>query len=158
MLLVPLIDWIDVTSVSSSVLSKLIPLSSHVWEITPVEFWWDASYSLAFLSSIFSSLILVLDSASVSFWKVTSSFDEHLVWTLIRGRFEFPITLSLLYVFGLFYSLLLTCEVTVIHLLFLEMYEIFLPCFLIDDVIAITIYFNFATNCPSIVVMKLRYW
>ena len=84
--LIPSIYWIDVTSASSSVLSKLIPISSHVWSITPDESLWDAISSLALLSSVFSSLILVLNSVSVSFYKVTISFDERLVWTFIRRK------------------------------------------------------------------------
>ena len=130
MSLVPLIYWIEVTSASSYVFIKLIPLSLHVWSITPAEFWWDDISSLALLSSIFSSLILVLDSVAVSFYKVTSSFDERLVWTLIQGMFELPITLYLLYVFRPFYLLLLTYEVTVVHLLFLYLKKNLLTMFL----------------------------
>ena len=158
MSLVSLIYWIYVASASSYVLSNLIQLSLHVCEITSVEFWRDASSSLALFSSIFSSLILVIDSVSVSFFKVTSSFDEILVRTLIRGRFYSPITLSLLYVFVLFDLLLLVCEVTVIHLLFLEIYKIFLPCFLLDNVNSITIHFNFVMNCLCIILIRLEYW
>ena len=55
----------------------------------------DDIYSLAVLSYIFSSLILVIDSVSVYFWKVNSLLYERLVWTLIRGMFEFAITLLL---------------------------------------------------------------
>ena len=142
-----IVNWIYVVSASSSVLSKLIWFSSHVWEITFVEFCWDACSSVALLSSIFPSLILVLDSVSVSFWKGTSSFDECLVWTLILGMFlgmfEFSITLSLLYVFRSFYSLLFTYEVTVVHLLLLELNETFRACFLLGDVNTMTIYFTF---------------
>ena len=136
----------------------MIILSSHVWSITPVEFWWDAISSLALFSSIFSSLLLVLHSVSVSFWKVTSSCFERFLWTLIQGRFEFSITLSLLYVFRLFYSLLLTREVTVIHLPSLEMYKILLPCLLLDDVNIITFYFAFVIDCNSTIVMKPEDW
>ena len=56
MSLVPLVYQIEVASDYYSVLNKLIPLSSHVWSITPVEFWWDDIYSLALLSSIFFSI------------------------------------------------------------------------------------------------------
>ena len=149
MSLVPLIYWIEVKSASSSVLSKLNTLSSHLWSITPVEFWWDAIYSLAVLSYIFSSLMIVLESVSVSFCKVTSSFDEHLVWMLILEMFEFPITLSLFYVFRSFYSLLLTCEVTLVHILFLDLGKTFRLCFCLDGVKSMTIYFTFF-NSPSV--------
>ena len=121
MSLVTLIYWIEVISASYYVLSKLIPLSSHVWSITPVESWWYAISSLALLSSVFSSLILILDSVPISFYKVTSSFDEISVWTLIEVTFEFPMTLSLLYVFGFLDLLLLTYEVTVVHIFLLDL-------------------------------------
>ena len=68
---------------------------------------------------------------------------------LIQGRFEFPITLSLFNVFELFDLILLTCELTVVHLIFLEMYKIFLPFFLHEDVKNITIYFIFS-NIASV--------
>ena len=74
---------------------------------------------------------------------------------LIRGRFEFPIILSLIYVSGLFDLLLLTCELTVLHILFLEMYKIFLICFLIDNVNTITLYFNFVNNSLNTIEIEL---
>ena len=52
--------------------------------------------------------------------------------------------------------LLFTCELTVVHILFLEMYEIFLPCFLLDDVNAITIYFTFVKYCINTIKIKLE--
>ena len=64
-------------------------------------------------------------------------------WTLIWGRFGFPVKLSLFDVFKLFDLLLLTCELTLVHLLFLEMYKIFFPCFFIDNINTITIHFKF---------------
>ena len=143
MSLVALIEWIDVTSASSSVLSKLFPFSSNVWSITSAEFLWDDISSLILLSSIISSLVLILDYVSVSFWKIMSVLKKILVWTLKRGRFKFPITLSLFDVFEFFHLLLLTCELTLVHILFLEMHKIFLPCFIIDNRNAITIYFTF---------------
>ena len=129
-----------------------------MWAITTIEFWWDYISSLALLSSICFSLILVLESVSVFFCKVMSSFDQRLVWMLIRGRFEFTITLSMFYLFLLFVLILLMCEVTVKHLLLLEMYESFLPCFFLDDVNAMTIYFTFKIKYLSITIMKLEYW
>ena len=79
-----IIDLIEVTSASYAGLIKLIPLSLYIWSITPVELWWYDIPSLVLLSSIFYSLILVIDSVSVSFCKVKSSFDKCSVWTLIR--------------------------------------------------------------------------
>ena len=75
------------------------------------------------------------------FCKVMSVLNELLVWALIRGRFEFPVTFSLLDIFKLFDLLLLTCELTVVHPLFLEMYEIFLLFFLPDKVNKINIFY-----------------
>ena len=141
--LVAFIYWKEVTPTSSSVLSKFIPLSSHKWSITLVEFWWGASSSLAFLSSIFSSFILLPDPVSVSFFKENISFDERLVWTLIQGMFEFPKIISLLYIFRSSYLILLTCEITVVHLLLIDLEKTFRPCFRLDDVNAMTIYSTF---------------
>ena len=143
MSLVALIEWIHVTSPSSSELSKLFPFTSNLWSMTSAEFWWDAISSLIFFSSIVSLLILILYYVSVSVCKVMSVLNELLVWTLIWWSFEFTITLSLFYAFRLFDSLLLTCELTVVHLLSLEMYEIFLPFLLLEYVNTIIIYFNF---------------
>ena len=64
------------TSDSSYVLSKLIPLPSHVWSITSDVFLGDDMYTLVLFLSIISSLILILDSVSVYFWKVMSVLNE----------------------------------------------------------------------------------
>ena len=44
-------------------------------------------------------------------------------WTFLWGGFEVPITSSLFDVFKLFDSLLLTCEITVVGLLLLDLYK-----------------------------------
>ena len=49
-----------------------------------------------------SSLILIIDSALVSFCIAMIVLKEPSVWTLIQRRFVFNITLSLLYIFKLF--------------------------------------------------------
>ena len=126
------------TSASSSVWIKLIPFSSHLLSIISDEFLWDDISSLILFISMISSLIIIIDYVSVSFWKVTSVLNELLVWTLIRGRFEFPITFSLFDVFKWFDLLLLTCELTLVHILLLEIYETSLPCFLLDNKNTIT--------------------
>ena len=126
------------TSASSSVWIKLIPFSSHVLSIISDEFLWDDISSLILFISMISSLIIIIDYVSVSFLKVTSVLTELLVWMLIRGRFEFPITFSLFDVFKWFDLLLLTCELTLVHILLLEIYETSLPCFLLDKKNTIT--------------------
>ena len=122
---------------------KKNPVSSHVWSITSDEFWWDNISLLLLLSSIISSFILVIDSVSVSFCKVMSLFNENLVWTLIQGRFRFIKTLSLFDVFELFVSLIIKCELTLMHILFLDFIWNFLPCFLLHEVNIMAIYFTF---------------
>ena len=62
---------------------------------------------------------------------------------LYKGSFEFPITLSLFGVFKLFCLLLLKCELTVVHILVLEMYRILLHCFFLEDGNSITINFTY---------------
>ena len=90
---VALTEWIYVTSASSTVLSNFFSLSSHVLPITSSEYWWEYISSLIFSSSIFSLLILIIDSVSVYVCKVMSVLNELLFWTLIPGIFEFPIKL-----------------------------------------------------------------
>ena len=131
MSLVALIEWVDVKSSSSYVLSKLFPLSSHVGSINYAEFLWDEMSSFILFSSIFSLLIIILDSVSVYVYKLMSVLNEILAWKLIWGRFSLPITLSLLYVFRLFYSILLTCELPLVHLLSLDLYATLLLWFLL---------------------------
>ena len=103
-------------------------------------------------------MILILDSVSVSICKAMSVLNELWVWTLIRGRFEFTITLSLSGVFKLFDLLMLTYELIVIHLLFLDLYETFLPCFLIDNINTTTTYFTSVKYCLSTIKIKLENW
>ena len=99
-------------------------------------------------------MILILDSVSVSFCKVISILNEHLVLTLIQGRFEFTITLSLFDVIKLSDFLLFTCELTVVHNLFLDLYENPLSYFHINNVNTITIYFTFVKECLSKIKTK----
>ena len=94
------------------------------------------------LPSIILSLILILVCVSVYLFKVMILFNGLLVLTSIQGGFEFPITSSLFDVFKLFVSLLLKFELTVIHILFLDLNETFLPSFLLDDLNNITNYFT----------------
>ena len=61
---------------------------------------------------------------------------------VIQGRFEFPITSSLFDVFKSFVSLLLKFDLTVIHLLFLDLNETSLPCFIFCDLNTMTNYFT----------------
>ena len=146
------------TSTSSSVLSKLFPFSSHVWSISSAKKLWYYISSLILFSSIISSLILLLDSVSVSFCKVMSVLKKYLMWTLKQGRFKFPIKLSLFDVLKLFDLLLLTCGLTVVHILFLEMYKIFLPCFLLDNWNATTIYLSLVKYCLNTIKINLENW
>ena len=75
--LVTVIDWIKVTYTSSSILNKLIPLSSLVWSITLVEFFWYAIYSLAFLA-IHIFLIYSITWRCISFFLQSNEF---IIWT-----------------------------------------------------------------------------
>ena len=100
----------------------------------------------------------IIDTGSwvcISFFlQINLLFNKILVWALIWGRFEFPITLSLFDVSN-FPPLLLKCELTVIHPLFLDLYETFLPCFLLDYVNNMTIYLTFVKYCLSTIKFKL---
>ena len=147
----------DIISSSSSVLIKFIPFSSNVWSITSARFWWYDIYPLVF-SYIISSLIILLDSVSVYFCKEMSLFNELLVWTLIWGRFEFIFTLSLFDVFKWFVSLLLKCELTAIHIIFLDSNETFLPCFSLCDAKTMAIYFTSEKYCLITIKIKPEIW
>ena len=68
--------------------------------------------------------------------------SEFLVWKVIQGMFEFLITSSLFDPFELFLNLLLKSELAVIHIHFFELNEMFLPCFPLDDINTIPIYFT----------------
>ena len=70
--LVSLIVWIGVAYASYSVLTQFITLSSCVLSIISDGFLWDEIYSLILIWSVVSSLILALDSESVTFCKVMS--------------------------------------------------------------------------------------
>ena len=89
-------------------------------------------------------------------FKITECIKWTVILTLISERFDFPISLSLFDLFKLFYLLLLMCELTWVHHLFLEVYETFLTCFLLDDVNPITIYFNFVKLCLSTIELYLK--
>ena len=75
-----------------------------------------------------------------------SELNGVLFWILIWVIFEVSITLSLFDALKLFDSLLLTCDLTVLHLPSWEMYKTFLNCFLLDDVNTIYIYFTFVNS------------
>ena len=133
-------------------------LSSYVWSIILAESWWDNISSLIYFSSIVSLLVIIIDSVSVSAWKVMSVLNKLLVWTLIRGRSELTKTFALFSVFKLFDSIMLMCESTLIHLLFLDLYETYLTCYLLDDANAMTVYFTFIKYCISTIKIKLENW
>ena len=59
-------------------------------------------------------------------------------------------------VFILFYLLLLACELTVVNLLFLDLYETFLQYFLLDDVNTTTVYFTAIKYYLSTIKIKLE--
>ena len=63
-----IMNWFE-TPLFFLVLSKLLPLSPYVWSITSAELWWYNISSLVYLSSNIQSLIQILDSVSVYFWK-----------------------------------------------------------------------------------------
>ena len=121
-----------------------------------LNFWLDDISSFILFSSIISSLVLILDYVSVYFCKVPSVLNELSIWTLIQGRFENPITVSLFDAFKLFHLILLTCNLTVLHLFFLEMYRIFLPWFLLGDINSITIYSTSVKWCFITNIIKLE--
>ena len=68
---------------------------------------------------------------------------------LYEEGLNLPLTLSLFDVFELFVSLLLTCELTVIHLLLLDLYETLFPFFLLGDVNTTTVYFTLCKIVPQ---------
>ena len=105
---------------------------------------------LYFLKFIISSLIIIIDSLSVSVLK------ELLVWALIWGRFEFPKRLSLFDLFKWFDSLLLTCQLTVVYILLLDLDKTFLPHCLLDNLNVTTIYFILVKESLSTIKIKLE--
>ena len=88
--------------------------------------------------------------------KLTSVLNELLVWTSIWGRFEYPITLSLFDVFKLSDLIKLTCELTVVHILLLDLYETLLSCFPLDYVNTMNIYFTSVKYYLSTIKDKLE--
>ena len=143
------------TSASFSVVSKLFPFSSHAWSINSAELWWYDISLLIYFSSINSSLILILDYLSVYFCNVIILLNKLLVRTLIWGRFEFPIIISIYDVFKVF---VLNCGLTLVYLLLLDLDRTFLSCFLFQNVNAITIYFTFVKYSLSRIKIKLLNW
>ena len=71
-----MIVWIGVAYASYSVLTQFITLSSCVLSIISDGFLWDEIYSLILIWSVVSSLILALDSESVTFLKIISVLNE----------------------------------------------------------------------------------
>ena len=100
-------------------------------------------FPLIMFSSIISSFIITLDYIFVSVQKLMSVLNVLSFSTMIWGRFEWTITLSLFDIFEFIDFLLLTCELMIVHLLFLKIYKITLTCFLFDNINSITIYSTF---------------
>ena len=99
--------------------TKLIPLSSHVCSIISTEFWWYC-FSIILFWSVISSLILTIDSMSITFCKVMIVLNESPFWTLLWRKSDIPITLSLFYVLKLFGLFLFTCEIMAVYLILLD--------------------------------------
>ena len=141
--LVALIGWIDVTSAPYSIFSRLYIYCLHMsHQLLLLNF-----DGMIFLQCYFVIHYCIIDTdtwlcISLSL-KMMSLFIKLLWWTLTRERFEFPITSSIFDLFKWFVSIMLKCELTAIHHLFLDLNETFLPCFFLDDVITTTIYFYF---------------
>ena len=53
---------------------------------------------------------------------------------------------------------MLTCELTVLHILFLDLDKTFRACFLLDNVSSITIYFDFVNYSLSKIEIKPENW
>ena len=85
-----------------------------------------------------------------------SLFNAILVQTFIQGRFEFTITSSLFDALKLLFSLPLKCELTVLHLLFLDFNGTLLPCFLLDGVNNTIIYFTSVKYYHGPIDIKLK--
>ena len=120
MSLVSFAELMSVKSASSHVFTKLITLSSQAWSIISAEFWWDEVYSLILFWSFIPSLILTLDYVYINSCKLISVWNELKFWTLL-WKFDVTITLSLFDVFKWFDLLLLTCEILVLRIQFLDL-------------------------------------
>ena len=81
-------------------------------------------------------------SVSISFFKVTSVLNELPFWTLLWGNFDVLITLSLFELFELFDSLMLICEIMLVHIILILLGKKFLQCFLHEKVYLIYIYLS----------------
>ena len=75
------------------------------------------------------------------FFQVMSVLNELQIWTFPWGKFYVPITLSLFDLFKWSGSFLLTFDIMVVHLLFLDSGQTFLPCFFLDNIYLISIFF-----------------
>ena len=144
MSLVVLIGWTDVISAYYFVLS----LKKNIVITCMINyFWWILMRWYIFICIVVIHYFIIDTSYWLCigvFFKVISLFNEILVIKLMWGRFEFPITFSLFGVFELFVSPLLTCELIVTHLFFLDLYETFILCFILYDVNTMNIYFTFS--------------
>ena len=152
MSLVALIEWMDVTSVSYSILSTLFPLSSHVWSITSSFMTWY------FFTCIVVLFYFIIDTSN---WLCMSFFfqgNEFFKWNFgmkVDTR-KFWISYSIITVWCILNisSLLFKCELTAIHILFLDLNETFPPCFLLDDLNTMTIYFTSVKQCHNPIKIK----
>ena len=142
MSLVPLVDWIEVTS-TSYVLSKLIPLSSHVWSITPVELLWDDISSLSLLSIHF----FLIDTST---WLYISFFlyNNQFIWWMFNMNVDTTI-------FWISYSIItfVCIQIILFSIVYkwghssksplLRLGKTFWTCFHLDNVNSMTVYSTF---------------
>ena len=124
-----------------SVLSKLIPLSSHVWSITSDEFLWHDISSLLLLSSVILSSIIVIHCVLVSVL-IVISFKRTFGMNVVTRKVWFSYKIITVWCNRIIFFT--TVEIWVNSntstLIRLECNP--RPFFLLDDVIIITIYFN----------------
>ena len=100
--------------------------------------------------------MLKLDSVSVYFFKVMSILKEILVWTLVQGRFDFPITLSLFDVFKLSDFIMLMCKLIVVNIQLLDLDKTFLTYSLLDNVKSIFISVSIVDQYLDIFEINLK--
>ena len=111
---------------------------------------------LYYFGPVTSSFILALYSRSFNFCTLMSVLNVLYFLTLIWGGFEVPIPLPMCVIFKLFYLLVLTCDITVVRILFLDVYKTFSPCFFIYKANTISIlFFENSTSVQSILTWKL---
>ena len=124
-----------------SVLSKLIPLSSHVWSITSDEFLWHDISSLLLLSLVILSSIIVIHCVLVSVFIVISfkrTFGMNVVTRKVWISYKIITVWCNRIIF--FTTVEIWVNSNTSTLIRLECNP--RPYFLLDDVIIITIYFN----------------